>query len=79
MEIDYIFPPGIFSSKKSARAKILTEWKTAFKENFPIQTSEILLVFHNRIYSMFNRLVESFNPKNKHFLKGSNKNSKNEY
>ena len=29
MEIDYIFPLRIFSSKKSARAKILTEWKTA--------------------------------------------------
>ena len=79
MEIDDIFPRGIFSFKKSARAKILTEWKTAFKENFPIQTSEILLAFHNRIYSTFNRLVESFNPKNKYFFKRSNKNSKNEY
>ena len=29
MEIDYIFPSRIFSSKKSARAKIFTEWKTA--------------------------------------------------
>ena len=26
MEIDYIFPRRIFSSKKSARTKILTEW-----------------------------------------------------
>ena len=31
MEIDYIFPRRIFSSKKSAHAKILTEWKTAFR------------------------------------------------
>ena len=31
MEIDYIFPRRIFSSKKSARTKILTEWKTAFR------------------------------------------------
>ena len=30
MEIDYIFTRGLFSSKISARAKILTEWKTAF-------------------------------------------------
>ena len=29
MEIDYIFARGIFSFKKSARAKILTGWKTA--------------------------------------------------
>ena len=29
MEIDYIFRRRIFSSKKSARPKILTEWKTA--------------------------------------------------
>ena len=29
MEIDYIFPRGIFSFEKSARAKILSEWKTA--------------------------------------------------
>ena len=32
MEIDYIFPRGIFSSQKSARAIILTEWKTAFNK-----------------------------------------------
>ena len=30
MEIDYIFPRGIFSSRKSVIAKILTERKTAF-------------------------------------------------
>ena len=30
MEIDYIFPRTIFNSKKSAHAKTLTEWKTAF-------------------------------------------------
>ena len=29
MEVDYIFLRRIFSSEKSARAKILTEWKTA--------------------------------------------------
>ena len=28
---NYVFPRRIFSSKKSARAKILTEWKTALK------------------------------------------------
>ena len=33
MEIDYIFPLRIVSSKKSARAKILTEWKTVFRPN----------------------------------------------
>ena len=33
MEIDYIFPHRIFSSKKSARAKILAEWKAAFSRN----------------------------------------------
>ena len=34
MEIDYIFPRRIFSIQKSARAKILTEWKTAFSIGF---------------------------------------------
>ena len=29
MEIDYIFPYRIFSSKKSSRVKILIEWKKA--------------------------------------------------
>ena len=31
MKINYIFPRKIFSSKNSARANILTEWKTLFK------------------------------------------------
>ena len=31
MKIDYIFPRRIFSSKKSTRAKILTEWKADLK------------------------------------------------
>ena len=31
MEIDYIFPGKIFSSKKSSHVKILTEWKMALK------------------------------------------------
>ena len=30
MEIDYIFPRRIFNLRKSARAKILSEWKKAF-------------------------------------------------
>ena len=29
LEIDYIFPRRVFSSKKSARAKTLTEWEIA--------------------------------------------------
>ena len=31
MEVDYNFPRRSFSSKKSARAKILTEWKTTLR------------------------------------------------
>ena len=31
MKINYIFPRKMFSSKNSARANILTEWKTPFK------------------------------------------------
>ena len=31
MGIDYIFSLRIFSSKKSARAKILTEWRKNFE------------------------------------------------
>ena len=37
----------------------------SIKGNFPIKTSEVLLVFHNLIYSRFIGLLESFNPKNK--------------
>ena len=32
MEIDYIVPRRIFNSKKSARLKISTEWKTALRD-----------------------------------------------
>ena len=49
------------------------------KGNFPIKTSEVFLVFYNLIYSRSIGLVESFNPRNKYFFKGSNKNSKNGY
>ena len=31
MEIDYIFPRRILSSKQPFRGKILTEWKTALR------------------------------------------------
>ena len=36
MKIDYIFPRRIFSSKNSARAKFLTEWKMDLKFTAPI-------------------------------------------
>ena len=39
--------------------------RISIKGNFPIKTSEDLLVFHNLIYSRFIRLVGSFNAKNK--------------
>ena len=39
--------------------------RISIKGNFPIKTSEVLLVFHNLIYSMMIGLVEGFNPKNK--------------
>ena len=51
----------------------------SIKGNFLIETSGVLLVFHNLMYSRFIGLVENFNPKNKEFFKGSNKNSKNGY
>ena len=41
MEVDYIFLRRIFSSKKSARAKILTEWKTALTTKVKNGKSEI--------------------------------------
>ena len=45
MEIDYIFPLRIVSSKESARAKILTEWKAVFRPNiFTSKTSNLLLL-----------------------------------
>ena len=37
----------------------------SIKGNFPIKVSEVLLVFHNLMYSRFIGLLESFNPKNK--------------
>ena len=39
--------------------------RISIKRNLPIKTSEVLLVFHNVIYTMFIGLVEIFNPKNK--------------
>ena len=39
--------------------------RISIKGNFLIKTSEVLLVFHNALYSRFIGLVESFNPKNK--------------
>ena len=51
----------------------------SIKGNFTIKTSGVLLVFHNLTYSRFIGQVENFNPKNKEFFKGSNKNSKNRY
>ena len=51
----------------------------SIKGNFTIKTSGVLLVFHNLMYSKFIGQVENFNPKNKEFFKGSNKNSKNRY
>ena len=53
--------------------------RISVKGNFQIKTSDVLLVFHNLIYSRFIALVDNFNPKNKYFFKGSNKNSKNGY
>ena len=47
------------TSKKPSNVRI------SIKENFPIKTSEVLLVLQNLIYSRFIELVESFNPKNK--------------
>ena len=37
----------------------------SIKGNWPIKTSEVLLVFHNLIYGRFIGLVEIFYPKNK--------------
>ena len=39
--------------------------RISIKGNFPIKTSDILLVFHNLVYSRIIGLVESFNRKNK--------------
>ena len=49
------------------------------KGSFPIETSGVLFVFHNLMYSRLIGLVENFNPKNKEFFKGSNENSENGY
>ena len=51
----------------------------SIKGNFPIKTSGDISVFHNLMYSRFIGLVENFNPKNKEFFKGSDKNSENGY
>ena len=53
--------------------------RMSIKGNFPIETSGVLLVFHNLMYSRFIGLVENFSCKNIEFFKGSNKNSKNGY
>ena len=53
MEIDYIFPRGIFSSIKSSRAKILTEWKTSL--------SDVLLFAELHYYIVLNYLIFSQN------------------
>ena len=47
------------------KSKTPSNVRITIKGNFPIKTSEDLLVFHNVIYSRFIRLVESVNTKNK--------------
>ena len=61
------------------KSKTPSNVRISIKGNFPIKTSEDLLVFHNVIYSRFIRLVESVNTKNKQSSKGSKKNSTNGY
>ena len=60
-------------------SKTLSNVRMSIKGNFTIKTSGVLLVFHNLMYSRFIGQAENFNPKNKEFFKGSNKNSKNGY
>ena len=61
------------------KSKTPSNVRISVKGNFPIKTSEDLLVFHNVIYSRFIRLVESVNTKNKQSFKGSKKNPTNGY
>ena len=44
MEIDYLFPRGLFSYKKSARVKILTELKTALSKITKLNNSTWLWI-----------------------------------
>ena len=53
MEIDYIFPRRIFSSKKSAHTKILTEWKTAFRVFSTELTETNIYIWHKIEETMF--------------------------
>ena len=61
------------TSKTPSKVRML------IKGSFPIETSGLLFVFHNLMYSRLIGLVENFNPKNKEFFKGSNENSENGY
>ena len=60
-------------------SKTASNVRMSIKGNFPIETSGVLLVFHNLTYSRFIGLVKNFSCKNTEFFKGSNKNSKNGY
>ena len=63
MEIDHIFPRRIFSSKISASAKILTEWKTAFYVFFQAEMRlNYILVFDLTYIHIF--LLKLYNKKN---------------
>ena len=61
------------TSKTPSKVRML------IKGSFSIETSGVLFVFHNLMYSRLIGLVENFNPKNKEFFKGSNENSENGY
>ena len=43
-------------------SKTPSDVRISIKGNFPIKTSEVLLVFHDLICARFIGLVESFNP-----------------
>ena len=51
MKIDYIFPRRIFSSKKLARVKISTEWKTVLKFTAPINI-KFLKCIRTNVFSL---------------------------
>ena len=59
-------------------SKIPSKVRMLIKGNFPIETSGVLFVFHNLMYSRLIGLVQ-FNSKNREFFKGSNKDSENGY
>ena len=48
MKVDYIFQRSMFSSKKSARAKILTTWKTTLKFTAPIKVNKSVYIANSR-------------------------------